>query len=124
MRPYIAGEVYYNDGPFKNPNNYIRYNILTNLGLLSTANSDLTFLGTFFKTDWDASGEISARSVRGGEIGRFGSFDPSEGGKSQRQNMSLVYNYTDANRASTRRAGCPGISSSSGPIFRCSSTTT
>ena len=99
LRPYIAGEVYYNDGPFKNPNNYIRYNILTKLGLLSTANSNLTFLGTFFKTDWDASGEIPARSVRGGEIGRFGSFDPSEGGKSQRQNMSLVYNYTDANQS-------------------------
>ena len=38
LRPYIAGEVYMNDGPFKNPNDYIRYNILTKFGLLQTAN--------------------------------------------------------------------------------------
>ena len=90
LRPYLAGEIYYNDGPFKNENNYIRYNIRTKLGLLSTANSKLDFLGTFFKTSWDASGEIPARSVCSGELGRFGSFDPSEGGKSERQNLSLI----------------------------------
>ncbi len=99
LRPYIAGEVYHNDGPFKSENNYIRYNILAKLGLFSTANSNLNFLGTFFKTDWDASGEVPARSVRSGELGRFGSFDPSEGGKSERQNLSLIYNYTDANQS-------------------------
>jgi outer membrane receptor protein involved in Fe transport len=99
LSPYIAGEVYMNDGPFKNPNDYIRYNILTKFGLLATANSNLSFLGTFFKTGWNASGEIPARAVRGGEIGRFGSFDPSEGGKSERQNLSLIYNYADSNQA-------------------------
>jgi outer membrane receptor protein involved in Fe transport len=99
LRPYIAGEFYYNDGPFKNENNYVRYNLLTKLNLFSTANSNLNFLGTFFKTAWDASGEIPARSVRGGEIGRFDSFDPSEGGKSERQNLSAIYNYADANQS-------------------------
>ena len=98
FRPYVAGEVYHNDGPFKSKNNYNRYNILAKFGLYSSANSNLSFLGTFFKTAWDASGEIPARSVRGREIGRFGSFDPSEGGKSERQNLSLIYNYTDANQ--------------------------
>jgi outer membrane receptor protein involved in Fe transport len=101
LRPYIAGEIYHNDGPFKFENNYIRYNILTKFGLLSTSNSKLDFLGTFFKTAWDASGEIPARSVRSGELGRFGSFDPSEGGKSERQNLSLIYNFADANQAFT-----------------------
>jgi outer membrane receptor protein involved in Fe transport len=99
LRPYIAGEIYYNDGPFKNPNDYTRYNLLTKFGLLQTANANLSFLGTFFKTQWNASGEIPARAVRSGEIGRFGSFDPSEGGKSERQNLSLIYNYADANQA-------------------------
>jgi outer membrane receptor protein involved in Fe transport len=99
LKPYIAGEFYGNDGPFKNPNDYTRYNLLTKFGLLETATSNLSFLGTFFATDWDASGEIPARAVRSREIGRFGSFDPSEGGKSERQNMSLIYNYTDANQA-------------------------
>jgi outer membrane receptor protein involved in Fe transport len=101
LRPYMAGEIYHNDGPFKSENNYIRYNLLTKFNLFSTANSNLNFLGTFFKTAWDASGEIPARSVRGEEIGRFGSFDPSEGGKSERQNLSAIYNYTDANQSFT-----------------------
>ena len=99
LRPFIAGEIYHNDGPFKSENNYNRYNLLAKLGLLSTANSNLNFLGTFFKTAWDASGEVPARAVRSGEIGRFGIFDPSEGGKSERQNLSLIYNYTDANQS-------------------------
>ena len=99
LHPFIAGEVYHNDGPFKSENNYNRYNLLAKFGLLSTANSNLSFLGTFFKTAWDASGELPARAVRSGEIGRFGSFDPSEGGKSERQNLSLLYNYTDANQS-------------------------
>jgi outer membrane receptor protein involved in Fe transport len=101
FKPYIAAEIYHNDGAFKNPNNYIRYNILTKFNLVSTPNSNLNFMGTFFKTDWDASGEIPSRQIRSGEIGRFGSNDPSEGGKSERQNLSFIYNYTDANQSLT-----------------------
>ena len=101
FKPYIAAEIYGNDGAFKNPDNYIRYNILTKFNLFSTATSNLNFLGTFFKTNWDASGEIPARQVRSGEIGRYGSNDPSEGGNSQRQNLSFIYNYTDANQTFT-----------------------
>src|SRR6185295_5920277 len=72
LKPYIAAEIYHNDGPFMNPDNYIRYNISTKLNLLSTANSNLSFLGSFFKTAWDASGEIPSRQARSGDIGRFG----------------------------------------------------
>ena len=101
LSPYIAGEVYMNDGPFKNPNDYIRYNLLTKFGFFQMPNSNLSFLGTFFKTSWNASGEIPARAVRSGHIGRFGSFDPSEGGKSERQNLSLIYNYADVSQSFT-----------------------
>lgn len=97
--PYLAFETYHNDGPFKAENNYNRYNLLTKFTLLSTPNSKLNFLGTFFKTAWNASGQIPARAVREGSLGRFGSLDPSEGGKSERQNLSLIYNYADANQS-------------------------
>jgi hypothetical protein len=102
--PYVAFEAYHNDGPFKHENNYIRYNVFTKLSLLSTPSNNLTFLGTFFKTDWDASGEIPARAVRDGTLGRFDSVDPTEGGKSERQNLSLIYNYTDANQSFTAQS--------------------
>ncbi|MBM4264370.1 MAG: hypothetical protein FJ145_23465 [Deltaproteobacteria bacterium] len=99
LAPYLAFEAYHNDGAFKSENNYNRYNLLTKLTLLSTPNSKLNFLATFFKTAWDASGQIPARAVREGSLGRFGTLDPSEGGKSERQNLSLIYNYTDANQS-------------------------
>jgi outer membrane receptor protein involved in Fe transport len=66
---------------------------------LQTADSNLSLLGTFFKTSWKASGELPARAVRSSAVGRFGSFDPSEGGESERQNLSLIYNYTNANQS-------------------------
>ena len=99
LTPYVAFEAYHNDGPFKAENDYNRYNIFSKFTLFSTPNSRLNFLGTFFKTHWDASGQIPARAVREGSLGRFGSLDPSEGGKSERQNLSLIYNYTDAKQA-------------------------
>lgn len=99
LTPYVGGEVYYKDGPFKHENNYIRYNLFSKFTLFSTAGSQLNFLGTFFKTAWDASGEIPARAVRSKQIVRFDSLDPSEGGKSERQNLSLLYNYADANQS-------------------------
>ena len=101
LTPYIAFEAYHNDGPFKHENDYIRYNIFSKFTLLSTANSNLSFLGTFFKTDWDASGEIPARAVRAGTLGRFDSVDPSEGGRSGRQNVSAIYNHADADQSFT-----------------------
>lgn len=99
LTPYLAFEAYHNDGPFKSENNYNRYNLFTKLTLLSTPSSKLNFLGTFFKTAWDASGQVPARAVREGTLGRFGTFDSSEGGKSERQNLSLIYSYADANQS-------------------------
>ncbi|HEU4344715.1 MAG TPA: TonB-dependent receptor plug domain-containing protein [Candidatus Binatia bacterium] len=99
LAPYLVGELYYNDGPFKHENNYLRYNLLSKFTLFSTASSQVNFLGTFFKTRWDASGEIPTRAVRSKRIGRFDSLDSSEGGKSERQNLSLLYNYADANQS-------------------------
>jgi outer membrane receptor protein involved in Fe transport len=98
LTPYVAFEAYHNDGPFKSENNYNRYNVFAKLNLFSTANSNLSFLGTFFKTAWDASGQIPARAVRAGTLDRFDSLDPSEGGQSERQNLSLVYNSIDGNQ--------------------------
>ena len=99
LTPYLAFEAYHNDGPFKSENNYNRYNVFSKFTLLSTATSNLAFLGTFFKNYWEASGQIPARAVREGTLGRFGSLDPSEGGKSERQNLSFIYNYTDSEQS-------------------------
>jgi outer membrane receptor protein involved in Fe transport len=96
FRPYMAFEYYHSDGPFKNPNEYHRYNFFSKFNLISNARSNLEALVTYFSTNWNASGEIPSRAVRDRSLGRFGSIDPSEGGNSERQNLSLIYNFADA----------------------------
>lgn len=104
LTPYIAFEGYHNNGPFDNPNNLNRYNLFTKFTILSSATSNLSFLGTFFKSYWNASGQIPAREVRAGRLGRFDSEDNSEGGKTERQNLNLVYNYADAQQSFNAQA--------------------
>jgi len=104
LTPFLAFETYHEMGPFKDPLHYIRYNVFSKFTLLSTANSNLSLLGTYFKSGWDASGEIPARLVRAKIIGPFGSIDPSQGGNTQRQNLNLVYNYSDARQSFNAQA--------------------
>jgi outer membrane receptor protein involved in Fe transport len=99
LRPYMAFEYYHNDGPFKNPAEYNRYNFFSKVNLISNARSNLEFLATYFSTNWNASGEIPSRAVRDRTLGRFGAVDSSEGGNSERQNLSLIYNFADANQS-------------------------
>jgi outer membrane receptor protein involved in Fe transport len=99
LRPYIAGEIYMNDGPFKNPNDYIRYNLLSKFGLLQTANSNLTFLGAFLRP----AGTRPARFRQGRFAAkRSAALAPTIRAKAENrngQNLSLIYNYTDANQS-------------------------
>ena len=106
LTPYIAFEAYHENGPFKDPMGYNRYNLFTKFTLLSTANSNLSFLGTFSHSIWDASGEIPSRLTRQPDavLGRFGSVDPTQGGNTDRNNLNLVYNYTDANQSLNAQA--------------------
>ncbi|MET0501195.1 MAG: TonB-dependent receptor [Candidatus Binatia bacterium] len=99
FRPYMAFEYFHNDGPFKNPAEYNRYNFYSRINLIANARSNLDFLATYFSTNWNASGEIPSRAVRNREFGRFGAVDSSEGGNSERQNLSLIYNFADANQS-------------------------
>ena len=56
FQPYVAFEAYHERGPFKDPLGYNRYNLFTKFNLFSTANSNLSFLGTFHHSYWNASG--------------------------------------------------------------------
>src|ERR1043166_301441 len=106
LQPYIAFEAYHENGPFKDPLNYNRFNLFSKFTLLSTANSNLSFLGTFSHSLWHASGEIPSRLTRepGAVLGRFGSIDNTQGGNVDRNNLNLVYNYTDARQSFNAQA--------------------
>lgn len=92
----LAAEVYNTNGPFDDPQHYWRYNVFGKLTLSATPEQRVTLLGSVYYGDWDGSGQIPARVVGSapGEIGRFGSLDPTEGGTTDRENVSLQWNYT------------------------------
>src|SRR5215813_1846080 len=91
----LAAEAYFSNGPFENPQHYSRYNVFTKLTLTNTADQRLSLLGSVYSGDWDGSGQIPVRVTGNApdKISRFGSLDPSEGGKTDRENVSVLWNY-------------------------------
>ncbi len=94
VQTLLASEVYFSDGPFKNREHYSRYNLFGKFTWTPTPESKLSMWMSAHDGDWDASGQIPLREVSARRLNRFGSFDPGEGGQSDRQNMNLIYTYT------------------------------
>ena len=94
VKTLLAGEVYFNDGPFINPQNTARYNLFSKLTWEPSPESKLSFWGSYYYSDWDASGQIPLREVHAKRLDRFGAIDATEGGHSDRQNLNLIYTYT------------------------------
>ncbi len=87
----LAAEVYHSDGPFKNPEDMERYNLFLKTPVIQSANTslDLTLMG--YGSGWNGSGQIPLRTIQSGQLDRFGSLDPTEGGSSQRYSLSTNY---------------------------------
>jgi hypothetical protein len=93
VRTLFAAEGYYTNGPYQNDNRYFRGNLLAKATMNPTSRSELSIIGTFQKSQWNASGEIPLRAVQDGSLDRFGAVDPSEGGKTIRSTGRLNYHY-------------------------------
>ena len=100
VQTFLATEVYFTDGPFKNPENYSRYNFFGKFTLEPTPEAKLTLWGSAHDGDWDASGQIPVREVHARRLYRFNAIDPTEGGRSDRQNLNLIYTYTPSSQES------------------------
>ena len=93
FRTLLAGEFYYTDGPYDFVNRNTRYNGLAKLTFDPSATSKLSMTFTQHYGRWNGSGQIPLREVESGQLDRFGSLDPSEGGKSVRSTGRLDYHY-------------------------------
>ncbi len=93
VRTLFAAEGYYTDGPFQNDNRYVRGNLLGKATMNPLGRDELVITGTFQKSQWNGSGEIPLRAVHDGSLDRFGSIDPSEGGKTLRSTGRINYHY-------------------------------
>jgi outer membrane receptor protein involved in Fe transport len=90
----LAAEAYFSNGPFVNPQDYSRYNVFGKLTVTSLPDQQLSVLGSVYTGDWHGSGQLPNRVVGSGpnQIGRFGSLDPTEGGDTDRENLSAIWN--------------------------------
>jgi TonB dependent receptor/TonB-dependent Receptor Plug Domain len=83
-----AGEVYHNDGPFDNPDDYNRLD-----GVLryhrGTATDFFTVTGMAYSGKWNSTDQVPQRAIDAGVIGRYGSLNPTDGGESSRSSLSF-----------------------------------
>jgi hypothetical protein len=81
-----ALELYYNDGPWERPDNFRKINGVLRYSWGGENNKfSITALG--YHGDWDSTDQVARRAVESGLISRFGSLDPSDGGKSYRYSL-------------------------------------
>lgn len=92
----LAAQAYWSDGPFLADENFARYNAYAKVTWAPSRRLQLWGAGTLYAGDWDASGQIPQREVSAGRLDRFGAIDPTEGGRSDRQNLDLHLAWTPA----------------------------
>ncbi len=100
-KTYLAAQAYTTNGPFLSPQHFWAYNFFAKYTFEPTPRSTLRASAIVYDADWDASGEIPLRAVRGfypdgqpftgPRLDRFGAIDPTEGGKTDYEALNLTY---------------------------------
>jgi hypothetical protein len=91
-----GGEVYYDNGPWKHPDGYAKFNGLLTYSQGGDANGfSITARGYHGK--WNSSDQIPANAVP--LVGLFGTLNPADGGNSQRYSLQAEWHRQDANSA-------------------------
>ena len=85
---YLASEYSFTNSYFDNPQNFRRLNVVGKFHGHVSPNTNLTLTGSTFYSKRNHSGQIPDRAVASGEVGFFGSIDPSEGGETSRSNFN------------------------------------
>jgi outer membrane receptor protein involved in Fe transport len=91
-----GGEVYHDDGPWKHPDNFYKFNgILTYSQGSDTNGFSITARGYHGK--WNSSDQIADNAVP--LVGFFGTLNPDDGGNSQRYSLQAEWHRQDEHSA-------------------------
>ncbi|MBV9987383.1 MAG: TonB-dependent receptor [Chitinophagaceae bacterium] len=96
---YLASEYNYTDGATINPQHFIRFNLFGKYRLAISDRTQLTASASAFSSKWNASGQIPERAVASGLTDRFGSIDPTEGGRTERYNANILLTHRFSSQA-------------------------
>lgn len=84
-----AAELYHNDGPFDNPDDYNRIN-----GVLRYFNGDdkdyYTVTAMSYSGKWNSTDQVPQHAITDGTIDRFGTLAPTDGGNTARSSLSFT----------------------------------
>jgi hypothetical protein len=94
---YIAAEYNCTNGPTISKQQFGRFNIFGKYNLAISDHTHFTASLSSFESSWNASGQVPSRAVKTGQISRFGSIDPSEGGNTSRQNANFLLSHRFSN---------------------------
>ena len=83
-----AADIYHNDGPFDNPDDYNRLNGVVRYHH-GTDHDFFTLTGMAYSGKWNSTDQVPERAITEGLIGRFGSLAPTDGGISSRYSLSF-----------------------------------
>jgi hypothetical protein len=86
---YVGMEYFLTDGAFDHPQNFNRLNLFTKYNQIVDENNMFTIMASIFDSKWDQSGQVPLSAIDEGYLTRWGSLDPSEGGNTQRYNLSV-----------------------------------
>jgi hydrogenase/urease accessory protein HupE len=91
-------EAYHYDGPWKNPDDYQKFNGVLTYSQGDTANGwSITARG--YHGQWESSDQIAASAVNDGLVPFFGSLNDTTGGNSQRHSLQAEWNRAGPNSA-------------------------
>lgn len=91
---YVAGEYFRSDGYFESPQDFDRINLVTRYTVNAGKADEVSMLGSYFTSAWNASGQVPERAIRSGRISRFGAIDDTEGGETRRVNTMVRHHHT------------------------------
>ena len=89
VKTLFAGQAYYTNGPFDNPEHLARYNGFAQLHARPDARVEALGHRAGLRRRLGRLGQIPAPRWPSGALDRFGSIDPTEGGRTDRENLLL-----------------------------------
>jgi outer membrane receptor protein involved in Fe transport len=99
----VAGELFYDDGPWEVPQDYRKLNGVVSYSSGNLSNGwSVTAMG--YQGKWNATDQVPLRAIQSGQVGRFGTLDASDGGNTHRYSLSGQWTRSDASSATSANA--------------------
>ncbi len=91
----FAGETAFYNGPWLNPDDVRKFNGMLRYSQ-GTAQDGLSVTAMAYSNTWNSTDQVPLRAITTGQIARFGSEDPTDGGNASRFALSVRAAGTDA----------------------------